>query len=162
MLRRHFVRHGHWHHRRRSDLARFPRVRKCRKTVTVCADGRSEFGLTTKSKIAKSNLSANLVSVMQAGAIVGALVANPLADRWGRKITIYVVASFAFVGGLLQALSYGHLSCFYIGRFVEGLGLGGATMVSNFSGSMFFHSHGHRLLLPTSPRTHPVAFEACS
>ena len=67
---------------------------------------------------------------MQAGAIVGAIAANPVADKWGRKLTIFIVASFAFVGGLLQALSYGHLSCFYVGRFVEGLGLGGATMVA--------------------------------
>ncbi|EXJ56118.1 hypothetical protein A1O7_09049 [Cladophialophora yegresii CBS 114405] len=98
--------------------------------VLTLPDFQDEFGLTEKSKIAKSNLSANLVSVMQAGAIVGALAANPLADWKGRKITIYVVATFAFIGGLLQALSYGHISCFYVGRFVEGLGLGGATMVA--------------------------------
>jgi MFS family permease len=56
---------------------------------------------------------------MQAGAIVGALAANPLADMKGRKITIWVVATFAFIGGLLQAFSYGHLSCFYVGRYVQ-------------------------------------------
>lgn len=53
---------------------------------------------------------------MQAGAIVGALAANPFADTFGRKKTIYLVAIFAFIGGLLQALSYGSLVCFYIGR----------------------------------------------
>lgn len=45
-----------------------------------------EFGYEGKSKIDKSNLSANLVSVMQAGAVVGALVAFPCADKWGRKV----------------------------------------------------------------------------
>ena len=41
-----------------------------------------------------------------------------------------IVSVFAFVGGLLQAFSYGRLACFYVGRFVEGLGLGGATMLA--------------------------------
>ena len=67
---------------------------------------------------------------MQAGAIAGALLANPLADRLGRKPALLTVAVIAFIGGLLQGLSFGHLSAFYIGRFVEGLGLGGATMVA--------------------------------
>lgn len=79
----------------------------------------SEFGYDGKTKIGKSNLSANLVSVMQAGAVVGALVAFPCADKWGRKPSLIGVSIFAFIGGLLQAFSYGHLSCFYIGRSVQ-------------------------------------------
>jgi len=93
-------------------------------------DFQKEYGLAGKSKIAASNLSADLVSVMQCGAVVGSLVANPLSDRFGRKPSILVIAVFAFIGGLLQAFSYGSLVCFYIGRFVEGLGLGGATMLA--------------------------------
>lgn len=89
-----------------------------------------EFHYAGRSKIGKSNLSANLVSVMQAGAVVGALVAFPCADKWGRKPSLIGVSVFAFIGGLLQAFSYGYFSCFYIGRFVEGLGLGGATMLA--------------------------------
>ncbi|KIX08546.1 uncharacterized protein Z518_03202 [Rhinocladiella mackenziei CBS 650.93] len=98
--------------------------------VLTLPDFKDEFGLTELSKIKQSNLSANLVSVMQAGAIVGALLANPIADRFGRKPSILVISVFAFIGGLLQAFSYGSLVCFYIGRFVEGLGLGGATMLA--------------------------------
>lgn len=67
---------------------------------------------------------------MQAGAFLGALLANPLADKLGRKPALLTVAVVAFIGGILQGVSFGHLSCFYIGRFVEGLGLGGATMVA--------------------------------
>lgn len=67
---------------------------------------------------------------MQAGAFAGALLANPLADKLGRKPALLTVAVIAFIGGILQGVSFGHLSCFYIGRFVEGLGLGGATMVA--------------------------------
>jgi predicted MFS family arabinose efflux permease len=53
---------------------------------------------------------------MQAGAFAGALLANPLAGKMGRKPCLLVVSIFAFIGGFLQAFSYGYLSCFYIGR----------------------------------------------
>lgn len=69
--------------------------------VLQLPDFQDEFGLTTLSKIQKSNLSANLVSVMQAGAVAGALGAFPLADKFGRKQCLIGVSMFAFVGGLL-------------------------------------------------------------
>ena len=74
---------------------------------------RSEFGLDLDKD---PNLSGKMVSVMQAGAVIGALLAEPLADWRGRKPGLMTVAVFAFIGGLLQALSYGHLACFYVGR----------------------------------------------
>lgn len=58
---------------------------------------------------------------MQAGAFLGALLANPCADRWGRKPGLLGAAVFAAVGGLMQASSSGQLSVLYIGRFIEGL-----------------------------------------
>lgn len=91
---------------------------------------KAEYGLTHLSSLAQSNLSANLVSVMQAGAVAGALLANPLADKLGRKPALLIVSVIAFIGGILQGVAFGHLACFYVGRFVEGLGLGGATMVA--------------------------------
>lgn len=53
---------------------------------------------------------------MQAGAVAGALLSSPFADKWGRKPGLLAVAITGFIGGLLQAFSYGHLSAFYIGR----------------------------------------------
>lgn len=53
---------------------------------------------------------------MQAGAIGGALICSPYADLKGRKPALLMVAITGFVGGILQAFSYGHLSAFYIGR----------------------------------------------
>ncbi|KAL1983817.1 hypothetical protein VTN96DRAFT_9903 [Rasamsonia emersonii] len=98
--------------------------------VLTLPDFKKEFGLDGLDAVAQANLSANLVTVMQAGAFAGALLANPFADKLGRKPGLLIVSIFAFIGGLLQAFAYGHLSCFYIGRFVEGLGLGGATMLA--------------------------------
>jgi MFS family permease len=67
---------------------------------------------------------------MQAGAFFGALLANPFADRFGRKPGLLTAAAFAGVGGALQAGASGHLACLYVGRAIEGLGLGAATMLT--------------------------------
>ncbi|KAK3935538.1 putative MFS quinate transporter [Diplogelasinospora grovesii] len=98
--------------------------------VLTMPDFKAEFGLNGLSKTDAANLSANLVTTMQAGAFAGALLANPLAGKLGRKPGLLIVALFAFIGGILQAFSYGNFACFYVGRFVEGLGLGGATMMA--------------------------------
>ena len=75
-----------------------------------------EFGLDTKPPSVAADLSGNLVTTMQAGAVAGALLSSPFADRWGRKPGLLAVAITGLVGGLLQAFSYGHLPAFYIGR----------------------------------------------
>ncbi|KAI7158024.1 general substrate transporter [Hortaea werneckii] len=87
------------------------------------------YGLSGDDE-AQANLSANIVSVMQGGAFFGALLANPLSDRWGRKPGLLTAAFFAGIGGMMQAASSGNLGCLYAGRFIEGLGLGGATMLT--------------------------------
>ncbi|KAF5017326.1 hypothetical protein F66182_10755 [Fusarium sp. NRRL 66182] len=95
--------------------------------VLAMPDFKREFGLDTRPRSAAADLAGNLVTTMQAGAIAGALVSSPFADRKGRKPALLIVAITGLVGGLMQAFSYGHLSVFYIGRFVEGLGLGAGT-----------------------------------
>ncbi|CAK4034629.1 MFS quinate transporter [Lecanosticta acicola] len=80
--------------------------------------------------LANANLSADIVSVMQCGAFLGALLANPLADKWGRKPGLLGAATFAGLGGMMQAAASGNIGCLYAGRFVEGLALGGATMLT--------------------------------
>lgn len=42
----------------------------------------------------------------------------PIGDWIGRKRAILIISVFAFIGGILQAFSYGSLVCFYIGRLV--------------------------------------------
>lgn len=75
-----------------------------------------EFGLDTKPPQAAANLSGNLVTTMQAGAVGGAILSSPIANRWGRKPALLATAVAGIIGGLMQAFSYGHLPAFYIGR----------------------------------------------
>lgn len=98
--------------------------------VLTLPDFKQEFGLDGFSSTASANLSANLVSTMQAGAIIGALAALPLSEKLGRKPSLMIIAVFAFIGGFMQAFSNGNFATFYAGRVIEGLGLGGATMLA--------------------------------
>jgi MFS family permease len=76
-----------------------------------------EFGIDPKKdKLLAANISANIVSVMQAGAFVGALGAIPVADNWGRKPGLYMVSVLTVVGVILQAASSGQFVPMYIGR----------------------------------------------
>ncbi|MCJ1289880.1 hypothetical protein MMC34_001413 [Xylographa carneopallida] len=90
----------------------------------------AEFGIAGLSKTDAANLSANIVSVMQAGAFAGALIANPISDRIGRKPGLYMVSILTVMGVIFQSASSGKLAAMYIGRFISGLGLGAATMLT--------------------------------
>lgn len=75
-----------------------------------------EFRLDERPDSAVADLQGNLVTTMQAGAVAGALVSSWFADKWGRKPALLAVAITGFIGGLMQAFSYGIYSVFYIGR----------------------------------------------
>lgn len=96
------------------DFQRF--VRSLFTNLEIDSLFKREFGLLDADPSAAADLSGNLVTTMQAGAVAGALVCSPVADRWGRKPSLLAVAMTGFVGGLLQAFSFGHLPAFYVGR----------------------------------------------
>lgn len=79
---------------------------------------RRVFGLKDLDKIGSANLEANIVSTLQAGCFIGALVASWFADKYGRRITLIGCAVIATVGTVLQAASMGHLAAMYCGRSV--------------------------------------------
>ncbi|KAK2808818.1 hypothetical protein FQN50_004294 [Emmonsiellopsis sp. PD_5] len=81
----------------------------------------NKFGLEGKSDAAIADLTANIVSTLQAGAFAGALIASPIADRWGRKTALLVTAFVSTIGIILQFASSGHLVPMYFGRAIRGL-----------------------------------------
>ena len=80
--------------------------------------------------VAVANLTANIVTTLQCGCFVGALAAGIVADRLGRKPALLIAASLAIIGTIMQAASLGHIAVLYVGRFIAGLGVGGASMVT--------------------------------
>ncbi|OXN27504.1 hypothetical protein CDV57_03581, partial [Aspergillus fumigatus] len=76
----------------------------------------AKYGLTNLSSVAQANLSANIVSTLQAGCFFGALIASQVADRWGRKPGLISASIMSIVGVIMQVAASGHLEAMYIGR----------------------------------------------
>ncbi|KAK9244501.1 general substrate transporter [Lipomyces tetrasporus] len=68
-----------------------------------------------------------VVSIMQLGAFVGALINSPLADRLSRRYSVAVACVAFLIGSVLQAAAVDN-SMLFIGRFIGGIGLGQISM----------------------------------
>jgi MFS family permease len=87
--------------------------------VLVLPAFKKEFGLDGLGKVESANLSANIVSALQAGCFLGAIVAWPLADSIGRRTALIIAAVIATVGTAMQAASLGYLQVVYTGRYLS-------------------------------------------
>jgi len=63
------------------------------------------------------------------GTIIGALAVGKPADRYGRRTILFVLASLYFISAVGSALAWNWIS-FLLFRFLGGLGVGGASVVS--------------------------------
>ena len=70
-----------------------------------------------------------LVASALIGTIVGAIGAGRPADRWGRRYVMFILAVLYFVSAIGSALAWDWYSFFFF-RFLGGLGVGGASVVS--------------------------------
>lgn len=69
-----------------------------------------------------------VVSVFTGGAFVGAGIAGPVGDWFGRRVTIMMGAIIFCLGGGLQT-SAQNLGFLYSGRLIAGLGVGIMVMI---------------------------------
>lgn len=90
----------------------------------------ADYKLGDSKSIASANLSANIVSTLQAGCFLGALMASPLTDRYGRKWCLIGVSLVITLGVIMQSAASGHLAPMYVGRFVAGMGVGAASTIN--------------------------------
>ncbi|PKY04056.1 general substrate transporter [Aspergillus campestris IBT 28561] len=88
------------------------------------------YGLNGLDSVGEANLSANIVSTLQAGCFFGALAASVIADKYGRKVGLIAASILAIIGVIMQVAASGHLEAMYIGRLVTGFGVGIASMVN--------------------------------
>ncbi len=63
------------------------------------------------------------------GTIIGAIIVGKPADKFGRKTTLFTIAVLYFISAIGSALAWDWYS-FLIFRFIGGLGVGGASVVS--------------------------------
>jgi MFS family permease len=76
-----------------------------------------KFGLAGLNAVDTANLSANIVSTLQAGCFAGALGGYPIADKWGRRLGLMISATVGLIGIIFQFASAGYLAPMYIGRY---------------------------------------------
>ncbi|KAI5458946.1 general substrate transporter [Mariannaea sp. PMI_226] len=69
-----------------------------------------------------------ITSITSGGAFIGAIFAGATADRYGRKVAIYVGCTLFTIGAILQATSFS-LAQMTVGRLVVGFGVGSAAMI---------------------------------
>ncbi|KAK1546668.1 hypothetical protein CPAR01_00635 [Colletotrichum paranaense] len=77
----------------------------------------------------ESNTISNLVSFVNIGAGVGALMSFLINDRFGRRQSLRIYQAVYVIGSLISCFSYGNLAALYVGRIVAGLGIGACTVV---------------------------------
>ncbi|RDW74442.1 uncharacterized protein DSM5745_07104 [Aspergillus mulundensis] len=71
----------------------------------------------------------NLVSFVNLGAGIGALLSFLVNDRLGRIWSLRLYQALYIAGSLISCFAYGHVGALYVGRIVAGLGIGALTVV---------------------------------
>ncbi|KAG2031277.1 general substrate transporter [Suillus americanus] len=88
------------------------------------------FGLLSESASARASLSANIVSVLQAGGFFGALFSSYFASRFGRKPVLLASGVIYLIGSIIQSTAgigtspAVGLKVLYFSRFFGGMGVG--------------------------------------
>ncbi|KAG9519808.1 quinate permease, partial [Aureobasidium melanogenum] len=89
-----------------------------------------EFGFKKMKAEHLALIKANIVTVYQAGAFFGSLLAYASAYYLGRRKSLWVFVTVFMVGaGIMLAAKDGDLAPIYAGRVLAGLGVGGASMI---------------------------------
>ncbi|KAG6910709.1 hypothetical protein DXG01_008239 [Tephrocybe rancida] len=90
---------------------------------------KAEFGLDKVSPSKFALISANIVSLYQAGSFFGSVFGYPLGFFYGRKVGLLVTAVVFCIGVILQvvASSKTGLGIIYAGRVIVGLAIGAAS-----------------------------------
>lgn len=70
-----------------------------------------------------------IVALLSIGTLLGALVAAPIADKIGRKISIMFWCGIVCVGVVVQIAATDKWYQIMLGRFVAGWGVGGLSLL---------------------------------
>ncbi|EPS32285.1 putative quinate permease [Penicillium oxalicum] len=101
--------------------------------TTLALDSfKSEFHFDTMSSEKKNLISANIVSLYQAGAFFGAFFAYPIGHFWGRRMGLLSAAVVFVLGAglMLGATGSRGLGLIYGGRVLAGVGVGAGSNIT--------------------------------
>lgn len=98
-------------------------------TTLALSSFKDEFHFNDMSTTAVNLLSANIVSLYQAGAFFGAFFAYPIGHFWGRRVGLMASALVFILGAGLMLGANGDrgLGLIYGGRVLAGLGVGAGS-----------------------------------
>ncbi|KAJ3977677.1 general substrate transporter [Lentinula raphanica] len=98
-------------------------------TSISLASFKEEFSLATKSTAELNLISANIVSMYQAGSFAGAILGYPVGYFLGRKWGLFSAAVIFVIGAILQTVANSSigLGIFYAGRVIAGIAIGVAS-----------------------------------
>ncbi|GAB7355563.1 hypothetical protein MBLNU459_g6036t1 [Dothideomycetes sp. NU459] len=86
------------------------------------------IGTSLNGKVLTSSEKELITSITSGAAFFGAIFAGTTADKYGRKVAIYVGCVLFILGAVLQAASF-TLAQMTVGRLVVGFGVGSAAMI---------------------------------
>ena len=81
-------------------------------------------------KALATSFQALTASSIYIGDLLGAIVAAPINDRWGRKAVFWVASFCILFGGIAQVADTNHEALIVVGRILIGLGVGQFTVTS--------------------------------
>ncbi|KAH7139852.1 general substrate transporter [Dactylonectria estremocensis] len=93
----------------------------------------NDYGTTTDSD-GDTALTTSFISltasIIYVGELLGALMAAPINDRWGRKAVFYCASVCIAAGAIVQLTAHGIEGLVILGRILIGLGIGQFTVTS--------------------------------
>ncbi|OIW34168.1 hypothetical protein CONLIGDRAFT_677880 [Coniochaeta ligniaria NRRL 30616] len=91
--------------------------------IDVYGDGTDQKALP----VTVTSLTASSICI---GFLLGALLAAPINDRWGRKAVLWCAGVCVLVGGIARIADNGIMGIIVLGRILIGLGVGQFTVTS--------------------------------
>lgn len=81
-------------------------------------------------RILSSSFQSLTASSIYIGDLLGAIIAAPINDRWGRKAVFWFASMCIMAGGIAQVADTHHEAVIFVGRIMIGLGVGQFTVTS--------------------------------
>ncbi|KEZ44125.1 hypothetical protein SAPIO_CDS3040 [Scedosporium apiospermum] len=100
--------------------------------VLAMKETQVQYGYAEAEQAIKDKHDQDIVSTLQGGCFFACFITPWLADRYGRRWSLIVTGMIACVGVVMQTASAasGNLPLMFVGRFIAGLGVGAASMLT--------------------------------